>query len=225
MRISRIKRKMTRDFITNLSYLSINFIFFVYPLAVIHCHLVVGQSSIGFLTASTFIITLKWNNIMAKKKGWRGQGERRAPSQLVNRRIKFNWQTAMSGKTGSKDLCQATRSLLPVRQAAWEMCPCFKTECNIASCSEIKVEIKVCKNFHENGNANWRAKMEGDFFRSNFFDSSAFCLIIFLYFLDISFFFFINSGTFLYKCCLSRLLDNGFRHCFSSNFLFYFMFV
>lgn len=37
-----------------------------------------------------------------------GGGERRAPSQLVNRRIKFNWQTAMSGKTGSKDLCQAT---------------------------------------------------------------------------------------------------------------------
>lgn len=58
-----------------------------------------------------FYYYVKWNNIMAKRKGrrWRGEGERRAPSQLVNRRIKFNWQTAMSGKTGSKDLCQAVR--------------------------------------------------------------------------------------------------------------------
>lgn len=100
MRISRIKRKMTRDFITNLSYLSINFIFFVYPLAVIHCHLVVGQSSIGFLTASTFIITLKWNNIMAKKKGWRGAGGKASTVsigqqankiQLANRDVWQNW--------------------------------------------------------------------------------------------------------------------------------------
>lgn len=42
----------------SLVYPSTFIIFFVYPVAVIHCHLVVGQSSIGFLTASTFIITL-----------------------------------------------------------------------------------------------------------------------------------------------------------------------
>lgn len=66
MRISRIKKKKKEDdtmiFTTtdlfSLVYPSTFIIFFVYPVAVIHCHLVVGQSSIGFLTASTFIITL-----------------------------------------------------------------------------------------------------------------------------------------------------------------------